>query len=73
MEVMAQTAREHGFTGKFFPELCNPEVGLEFGVTILAHKLAAAEGNASKSLLLWNGGGNPDYPTQVLARAVQYK
>ena len=74
MQVMGQVAREHAFPpeGGFLSELCDPEAGLEIGCKVLAAKLAAAEGNVTKALLLWNGGGNPDYPAQVLARAGNY-
>ncbi len=73
MQVMGQTAREHGFAGEFLSELCDPAVGLEIGCRVLAHKLAAAEGNVERALLLWNGGSNRDYPAQVLARSAKYK
>ncbi len=73
MQTMGQVAREFGFGGRFLSELCDPNVGLEIGCAVLAHKLAAAEGNVTKALLLWNGGGNPAYPQQVLERAEKYK
>jgi len=72
MQVMGQVAREHGFQGAFLAELCDPAVGLEVGCRVLAAKLAA-DGNVTKALLLWNGGSNPGYPQQVLARAEKYK
>jgi hypothetical protein len=40
---------------------------------VLAAKLAAADGNVERALLLWNGGANAQYPEQVLARAEKYK
>ncbi len=73
MQVMGQTAREHGFLGRFLSELCDPALALEIGCRVLALKLAAARGNVEKALLLWNGGANSDYPRQVLARAEKYK
>jgi len=73
MQVMGQTAREAGFEPKFLSELCDPAVGLEIGCRVLARKLAAADGNVAKALLLWNGGANQDYPAQVLARAEHYR
>ncbi len=72
MQVMGQVACEVGFTGKFLSELCNPAVGVEIGCLVLKHKIAAAEGNVAKALLLWNGGANPNYPDEVLARAPKY-
>ncbi len=73
MQVMGQVAREHAFQGASLAELCDPAVGLELGCRVLAAKLAAADGNVTKALLLWNGGGNADYPQQVLARAEKYR
>lgn len=73
MQVMGQVAREHGFAGAYLSELCDPGVGLEVGCRVLAAKLAAAEGNVQRALLLWNGGANAQYPGQVLATAKKYK
>ena len=73
LQVMGQVAREHGFDGPFLSKLCDPEVGLEIGCKVLAAKLAAAEGNVTRALLLWNGGSAPEYPAQVLARAENYR
>ncbi len=73
MQVMGQVARENGFAGPFLAELCDPATGLALGCCVLARKLAAAEGNVTRALLLWNGGGDPTYPAEVLARAEKYK
>jgi soluble lytic murein transglycosylase-like protein len=72
MQVMGQVAREHGFSGRSFAELCDPATGLEIGCRVFAAKLAAAEGNVVRALLLWNGGGNREYPDAVLARTHRY-
>jgi len=72
MQVMGQTARERGFTGKFLSELCDPSTGLEAGCELFAHKIALAEGKLERALALWNGGANPEYPAQVLARIGNY-
>ncbi len=72
MQVMGQTARERGFAGKFLSELCDPATGLDAGCELLAHKLALAEGNIERALVLWNGGANPEYPAQALARVTSY-
>jgi soluble lytic murein transglycosylase-like protein len=71
MQVMGQVAREHGFTGAL-ASLCDPAVGLEIGCRVFAAKLAAAEGNVTRALLLWNGAGNQAYPAAVLARTARY-
>ena len=72
MQVMGQTAREHGFSGRSLAQLCDPATGLDVGCRVLAAKLAAAEGNVIRALLLWNGGGNRSYPDAVLARTHRY-
>lgn len=73
MQVIGQTAREHGFEGAFLCELCEPATGLEIGCRVLAVKITAAGGNIEKALLLWNGGANPNYAAQVLARTAHYR
>jgi soluble lytic murein transglycosylase-like protein len=73
MQVMGQVAREHGFAARSLAALCDPAVGLELGCRVFAAKLAAAEGNVTRALLLWNGGARREYPGEVLARAGQYK
>jgi soluble lytic murein transglycosylase-like protein len=72
MQVMGQLAREHGFTGPSLAALCDAAAGLEIGCRVLAAKIAAAEGNVERALILWNGGGNREYPAAVLARAAHY-
>ncbi len=72
-QVMGQVAREQGFAGPSLAELCDPAVGLEFGGRVLAAKMAAAEGDVSRALLLWNGGGNANYAAEVLARLPRYR
>ena len=72
MQVMGQVAREHGFSGSSLAELCDPATGIDVGCRVLASKLAAAEGNVVRALLLWNGGANQKYPDAVLARAHRY-
>jgi len=72
MQTMGQTVRELGFTGNM-ASLCDPPIGILWGCKVLAHKLAMAEGNTEKALLLYNGGGNLQYPAQVLARMEKYK
>jgi soluble lytic murein transglycosylase-like protein len=71
MQVMGQVAREHGFVDASLAELCDPDIGLDVGCRVLAHKLVAAGGSVERALQLWNGGANPDYAAQVLARLPQ--
>jgi soluble lytic murein transglycosylase-like protein len=72
MQVMGQTAREFGFADAYLSALCLPSTGLQWGARVLARKLARAGGNVEMALLLWNGGGNKEYPAQVLARMGKY-
>ncbi len=72
MQVMGQVAREMGFDGTFLSALCDPEQGLAVGCKLLRKKLDAMNGDTARGLLAWNGGGNPDYPAQVLARRARY-
>ncbi len=71
MQVMGQVAREHNFDATL-PQLCDPACGLEIGCAVYAAKLAAAHGDATRALQLWNGGGNPNYAAEVLARMGKY-
>ncbi len=72
LQVMGQVAREHGFAGASLAELCDPVVGLEYGCRVLAAKLAQAEGNVERALLLWNGGANIHYAQEVQSRLARY-
>jgi soluble lytic murein transglycosylase-like protein len=72
MQVMGQVARESGFAGQSLAELCDPETSLEFGCRILAARMARARGDVPAALLAWNGGANPDYAAEVLARTRNY-
>jgi len=71
MQLMGQSACEHGYTGDI-PQLCDPTFGLVWGCTHLKVKLAAFGGDFTKALLAWNGGGNSNYPAEVLARIKNY-
>lgn len=73
MQIMGETARELGFDGQFLTELCDPEHGIEYGCRKLAKAVERAGGGAAEALLSYNGGSNPEYPIQVLARVPSYK
>jgi soluble lytic murein transglycosylase-like protein len=73
MQVMGQVAREHGFRSVTLASLCAPAECLAIGCRVLAAKLAIAEGNVERALVLWNGGANPQYPAAVLARVAHYR
>lgn len=68
---MGETARFLGYSGAL-DQLLVPEIGLVWGCRYLENRIAHAEGNIHKALLLWNGGGNSYYPDQVLARVKNY-
>jgi len=72
MQVMGQVAREFGFAADSLPELCDPATGVEIGCRILAKRMARARGDVPAALLAWNGGSNPNYPGEVLARTKNY-
>ena len=78
MQVMGQVARETGFDSPFLSTLCDPEQGLAVGCKVLRKKFDATgclpgqPADATRALLAWNGGGNPNYAAQVLARRPHY-
>lgn len=72
-QVMGQVARERGFTQKFLSSLCDPDFGIPVGIQFLKHCLDACGGDESKALLRWNGGSNPNYAAEVLARVSKYQ
>jgi len=72
MQVMGQVARETGFDAPFLSALCDSEQGLNVGCKVLRKKFDAMAGDTARALLAWNGGGNPSYAAQVLARLPHY-
>jgi soluble lytic murein transglycosylase-like protein len=72
MQVMGQVARETGFDALFLSALCDPEQGLATGCKVLRKKFDAMAGDMTRALLAWNGGANPAYAAQVLARKAHY-
>ena len=72
MQVMGEVAREFGFTGQFLSQLCDPDTGIDVGCRKL-QKCFATHGADESGLLCYNGGGNPDYGRQVLARVATYQ
>ena len=73
MQVMGQSAREHGFAGKFLSALCDPPSGITAGCSVFTAKMSQASGDIQRALALWNGGSNPTYATEVLARLANYR
>jgi len=72
LQLMGQVAREIGFPKQFLSELCDPATGLFWGCKELQLKLDKAKGDVTQGLLLFNGGNDKTYPTQVLARVSKY-
>ncbi len=70
MQTMGETAREFGFTGDL-ASLCDPVIGLDMGCKIIAHKIGITHSVAA-ALEHWNGGANPNYAEEVLARIPHY-
>jgi len=73
MQVMGQVARELGFRGHFLSELCAPMNSIEYGCMKLAAGMKRHDGDETKALLAYNGGGRAEYATEVLARVNSYK
>jgi soluble lytic murein transglycosylase-like protein len=69
MQIMGEVARELGYKGHL-AQLCDPGVGLEWGCKHLANKLKNTD--IHTGLQHWNGGGNPHYADQVIARMSKY-
>lgn len=65
MQIMGQTARELGFTGKYLSELCDPDVGLDLGCKKFGNCLTESGGDSTKAMLRYNGGGDASYPDLV--------
>jgi soluble lytic murein transglycosylase-like protein len=72
MQVMGQVARETGYDAPYLSAICDPQQGLAIGCKVLRKKFDATAGDTTRALLAWNGGANPQYPAQVLARRAHY-
>jgi soluble lytic murein transglycosylase-like protein len=73
MQVMGQTAREMGLASAHLSSLCDPAINLTVGCKLLKKKLDSARGELHKALQSWNGGANPDYAEEVIARLSRYR
>ena len=72
MQLMGQVARESGFSAASLAELCDPKTGVEFGCQVLSKQMSRAKGDAMQALQAWNGGANPNYANEVIARKRNY-
>ena len=71
-QVMGAVAREYGHSG-YLTELCRPKTGLDYGAKHLKNKLRQVGGDLNKALLLYNGGGDKQYPAKVMKWAGRIK
>lgn len=72
MQVMGETAVEHGFTPPSV-HLLEPAIGLAFGCIVLGLDIFKADGVVRDGLLRYNGGRDAAYPDQVMARMAKYQ
>lgn len=74
MQIMGQTAIEFGWPLKVAPltDLRDPTQGLQFGCKKLQNCFLKHGGNRESALLAYNGGSNPNYPAEVIARIQHY-
>lgn len=73
MQVMGEVARERGFKGRFLSSLCDSEIGVPIGCAYLKHIMDNHGGDVAASLQRWNGGSNPNYAAEVMARMPKYQ
>jgi soluble lytic murein transglycosylase-like protein len=74
MQVMGETAVEHGFEG-YLPELFEPEKNIQIGCKVLSENLKHYRGDYRKALSAYNAGRNwvdqhgaTAYADKVIAR-----
>lgn len=72
MQVMGETAREMHFDGEYLSELNDFQTGVEYGCLKLLKCLDRNNGDRYKALQRYNGGSNPIYAEQVVARMPKY-
>lgn len=73
LQTLGQTAREFGAKCPL-PNLADPSYGLEWGTTILKHKIAVVgKGDVVVGLEEYNGGANLNYATEVQSRMGSYR
>ena len=72
MQVLGEVAREYGFKGQFLTELCDPDVGLDYGCRKLQKCIQDHPNDQRGALLAYNGGGDPQYSDLVLQFVATY-
>jgi soluble lytic murein transglycosylase-like protein len=73
MQVLGQTAREYGFGRDYLSELCDPDIGTDFGCQKLQRCLGEHNGVIRDALLAYNGGADLAYPDRVMRYYDRYK
>lgn len=73
MQIMGETAREFGFVGEYLSQLCDPDIGLDYGCKKLRACLNEHSGDVREALLEYNGGSDLRYPDEVLACISKYQ
>lgn len=69
MQVMGAVARERGFRGVYLPEIYDPATNIEIGIQHLwIWGFKRGHVSTQEGLLRYNGGGNPNYAKEVLAK-----
>lgn len=71
-QTMGDTVRSVGYKGDL-AALCDPSTGIQWGLAVFQKKLELAGQDVHKGLLFWNGGSDPNYPSEVLARVPKYR
>lgn len=74
-QVLGQVARELGFQGRFLTELCDPDIGVDFGCRKLKKCFEGKSNTWTEhdALLCYNGGGEEQYPHMVIDRKRKYQ
>jgi soluble lytic murein transglycosylase-like protein len=72
MQIMGETARSIGYAEEYLSTLCFPEENIKIGCLYLRHLLNDYAGLSEdeqyrKALLRYNGGGNLNYPAEIIA------
>ena len=67
-QIMGATGRELRHQG-WHSQMSDPVINLHYGAMYLARCLKRRGGDMRQALLLYNGGGDPEYPDKVLSWA----
>lgn len=77
MQIMGALARERGWKGADFPELCRVDLNLQIGCSIMADLFRWAKGDRVQALAAYNGGrggwqlpGPKAYAAKVIGRSI---